>query len=225
MQAKLYFLMQNLIYPAFAGTLLYNYSQQAWWLITGNLPIDPYWSSPIWLASGLWFLIYFSCAFTEFEEFLDPAAQKRFGKWAFAWNFLEVVVILVAALAINRTADPNQTLPGNPFLWVGICWALIPATGAASNCGSDRQVRTTLSGAVYVVLACAAIAVLGLDFQWSAVYIATLAAMWIFLAAYFLMIWKPDRCLGEMLHRWDTSLNKRLGCAREVREPAREHRA
>jgi hypothetical protein len=156
MRTKLLLLHQNLIYPAFLGVLLVNFTQVLLGIPASRLfEID--W---LWLLLGAWFILYFCAAYLVLLE----GRREDFGYWAFLANLVEVVVILFASMAIAQAdpfglkgAKPGST-PGWPtgdieFWRIFASWLAIPITAAFANGFSERRIKTPLSVFVVVVAA------------------------------------------------------------------------
>jgi hypothetical protein len=140
MSEKLLELHQTLIYPAFLGTLLVNFTGDIiglglWTFIT---------TKPLESILGLWFVSYFVIA----HMLLIRANRRAFGWVSFLANLMEVIVILIAALAFTGKDHPDDK--SIDFWQVAVCWLAIPVTAVLSNWYSDRNVKTMLSAVVFI---------------------------------------------------------------------------
>jgi len=142
MREKLLLLHQNLIYPAFLGVLLVNFTQ-----VLLDIPLSKYLQIDwLWLLLGAWFMFYFCAAYIV----LLQARKEDFGFWAFFANLAEVIVVLFAATTITK-ADPFNLNNTIEFWKIFACWLAIPITAAASNGFSERWIKTILSLAAVIV--------------------------------------------------------------------------
>jgi hypothetical protein len=217
MHDKLLPLHQNLIYPAFLGAALVNFAQ----LLLG-IPISRYLEIDwLWLALGLWFILYFGASFLVLLE----AQKNHFRYLAFLANLAEVFVILFASIAITQ-ADPfslNGARPGYPsatwptsgieFWKIFASWLAIPLTAGFANWFSQRPVKVVLS------LFAMAIAVVGLCASMHGTAsrsfdVKLTALMFIALIFYFVVLAKDQRWLLDFDRTGFWTLKKCRAAAR-----------
>jgi hypothetical protein len=199
---KLLALHHELLYPAFLGAALFEFARK---IVHGLVPLDfPCFSSNLqwfssnrlWLATALWFILYFSVAFLALAQTAEtPEKAKLFGPWAFVANLAEISVILLVsvALALIENSDKPSAPPSTavhhielnyPGIYLG--WLLIPITGSASNWFSYRDVYVVISGIAIIV------GLLGL-FKVGIPYFILLIIAYILLALYLWSVFDPVR--------------------------------
>jgi hypothetical protein len=179
-------LHHELLYPAFAGAALVEFAEK---LVNEGITFEA--AHLLWMASALWFLLYFSVAFLGLAEADEPETRGEFGPRAFTANLAEIGVILWVSLRIVSFDTAN--LPHLRYWLIYLSWILIVLTGGMSNYFSARAVRGALSIGAMVVGALGLIALL---VGWlrrgnpetalnSCYYLAALAIMYVLLGLYF----------------------------------------
>jgi hypothetical protein len=147
MRNRLLTLHHELLYPAFLGAALFEFTRR---LVPGLVHDGFLWfeTNALWIATSLLFMLYFSVAFLALAEAVDAKSDK-FGCVSFAANLAEISLILgISVLLIDNNApQEGESLAPKTlnYLFVYISWILIPLTGGISNGFSDRPVRWAVS--------------------------------------------------------------------------------
>jgi hypothetical protein len=185
-KGRLLTLHHELLYPAFLGAALFEFARR---LVPVSSQLGFSWlaSNFLWVATSLWFMLYFSVAFLALAETSENSEKYQFGFWSFITNLLEIsLILLVSVLLIG--AEPelgksyDQTLNYKVIFWG---WLLIPITGGISNKLSGRHVRwwvtvpAILIGSIGLLSGCL------LDGEIGRLYWILLAGMYFLLFCYF----------------------------------------
>jgi membrane protein YdbS with pleckstrin-like domain len=178
MMDKLQPLLKDLIYPAFLGAALVDFVRP---LVVEGEFADALHQDPIWFFSGLWFLLYFSIAYSRYSE------GKKLGWPAFAAGLVEVLIILVTSFIVTssyKRGQPSQL----DYHTIYLSWIGIPITAFLSNYFSSHSIRTVLSVSA---IAIGALGCFQLGDSHEA-YAGALFIMYLLLAVYMLTVF--PRC-------------------------------
>jgi uncharacterized membrane protein len=194
---KLLALHQELLYPAFLGAVLFELARK---IIPGLITLDCHWffANSRWLATALWFVLYFSVAFLALHTTAKTTGgPEKFGRASFFANLVEIAVILLVSVAISLVEDPNSLTPSRSthdpelqYRGVFLAWMLIPITAAVSNHYSGRPIHCRISIVAGVI---GGVGLLFLFVGWKvrSEYWIVLAIMYSLLLAYYSIVFRP----------------------------------
>ncbi len=156
---RLLTLHHELLYPAFLGAALFEFARR---FIPGVEHFDISWfqQNLLWIATSLWFVIYFSVAFLSLAKTAStPDLASKFGLPSFFANLIEISLIVGisgliieshglsdnAAHGLSDKAAAAAAEPKLNYFFIFLGWILIPFTGGISNWFSGRHVRWLIS--------------------------------------------------------------------------------
>jgi hypothetical protein len=184
MSNKLVILHHELLYPAFLGAVLFEFSKKP--IVDGFSKLGV-----LWFLTALWFVLYFSAAFLALaeahktDEGITDIKKRKFGRIPFFANLAEIAVLLAVAVSNELIESPGFHDLNHVIIYAS--WIALPLTAWVSNHFSGRPVYAGLSvaafamGAIGFLLICT-----GYSNQWS--YLVLLLVMYGLLLEYYRVV-------------------------------------
>lgn len=187
-------MVQNLIYPAFLGAGIVNFTDSL--LELARRPGGVGWDDLSWIASTLWFITYFCAAHGE------AAKIGGGGLWRVILGVADSGCVYGACIAADALSgvDGASTWPSGDLRYAVIfgVWLLIPVIALVGKIGTSLEIRGKLS---VMAMGCALAALLlaVVTRRPDTVLNFALAAMWPLLGCYLIVVFAPTSKWGRQL--------------------------